>query len=76
MWCQVEDVLAYIAYCGSCGECTGYIKCMSVGYDLILNCSSNLHYVFIVYLKPDNFFPFIFGQIPEDWLKVSTQKVL
>ena len=25
------------------GKCTGYIKCMSVGYDLILNCCSDLY---------------------------------
>ena len=56
-----EDVLAYIVYCGSCGECTGNIKCMSVGYDLILNCCSNLYHVIIVYLKPDYFFLFLFG---------------
>ena len=58
MWCQVEDVLAYIVYCGCCGECTGYIMCKSVGYDLILNCCSILYYVLIVYLKPDYFFVF------------------
>ena len=67
----MEDVLAYIVYCGSCGECTGYIKCMSVGYDLILNCCSNLYYVIIVYLKPDYYFLFLFGSMPEDWLKGS-----
>ena len=61
MWCQVENVLAYIVYCGCFGECTGYIKCMSVGYDLILNCCSNLYYVIIVCLKPDYFFLFLFG---------------
>ena len=72
----MEDVLAYIVYCGSCGECTGYIKCMSVGYDSIINCCSDLYYVITVYLKPDYFFLFLFGQMPEDWLKVSTRKVL
>ena len=61
MWCQAEDVLAYIVYCGYCGECTGYIKCMSVGYDLILNCCPNLYYVIIVYLKAGLFFLFLFG---------------
>ena len=76
MWYQVEDVLAYIVYCGCCGECTGYIKCMSVGDDLILNCCSNLYHVIIVYLKPDYFFLFLFGQMPGGWLKVGTRKVL
>ena len=49
--CQAEDVLAYIVNCGCCGQCTGYIKCMSFGYDLIVNCCSNLYYVIVVYLK-------------------------
>ena len=31
MWCQVEDVLAYIVYRGSCWEVTGYITwCVQV----------------------------------------------
>ena len=65
MWCQVEDVLAHIVYCGSCGECTGHIKCMWAGYDLIPNCCSNLYYVIIVYLKPDYILLFLF------WLDVG-----
>ena len=56
MLCQVEDLLAHIVYCGCCGESTVYIKCKSVGYDLILNCCSILYYVLIVYLKLDYFF--------------------
>ena len=60
MWCQVEDQLAYIVHCGFCGECTGYIKCKSLGYVLILNCCSILYYVLIVYLNPDYIFLFSF----------------
>ena len=60
MRCQVEDVLAYILYRGSCGECTGYIKCKSVGYDLILNCCFDLYYVIIVYFKAGLLLSFFF----------------
>ena len=53
-----HKILCDVVPSGTCASIHSalYIKCMSVGYDLTLNCCSNLYYVIIVYLKPDNFF--------------------